>query len=72
MPQWTETTSSVAAEAGCEPSLVRAYTREGLIPSYQLPNGTRLYRRDAANRVRKIKAERLSRRGRYPRPSAAV
>jgi DNA-binding transcriptional MerR regulator len=72
MSEWTETAATVAAKAGCAPDLVRAYTKAGHIPSRQLANGIRLYRSSAVALVRKIKAERLSRRGRYVRPSAAV
>lgn len=68
---WRKTTTTVAAEAGCQPNLVRLYADEGLLESRVLPNGVRLFKANAAHHVRKIKAERLSRRGRYVRPSAA-
>jgi hypothetical protein len=67
--EWPETTGTVARKAGCEAQLVREYADARLIPSRRLPNGTRLFRADADAQVRKLKAERLARRGRYSRQS---
>ena len=70
--EWSETTSKVAAGADCQPNLVRQYSDEGLLESRRLPNGTRLFRADAAERVRKLKAERLALRGRHSRKPAVA
>ena len=69
---WTETTGTVAWKAGCHPDLVRQYANDGLIESRRLPNGTRLFRVEAADRVRQLKAERLALRGRHARKPAAA
>lgn len=65
------TCSRVAALAGCGENLVREYADAGLLESRRLSNGMRVFRPDAAERVRQIKAERLARRGRYQRQMAA-
>lgn len=64
---FSETTNEIAARAGCDPSLVRIYARNGWIESRMLVNGMRLFKSSASERVRAIRAERIARRGRYPR-----
>ena len=61
--QCTKTSRSVSVDADCTPQYVTVLAREGVIPHIVASDGTRLYPAEAAAIVRRIKAERLSRRG---------
>jgi hypothetical protein len=61
--QFTETTTTLAAFAGCLPETVRLYGKLGLLDSLTLPSGVQLFRRSDAPKVRQIMTERLARRG---------
>jgi len=56
--EYRETTGSVARAAGCLPETVRKFADSGLLDSRRLADGTRVFRADAAARVRAIMAER--------------
>jgi|HubBroStandDraft_4_1064222.scaffolds.fasta_scaffold09481_4 DNA-binding transcriptional MerR regulator len=59
------TASQVAAESGRTQETVRAYADRNLLECIRLANGTRLFRPDAAERVREIYKQRMRRwRGR--------
>lgn len=60
---YIETGSSIACLAGCTPEYLRLKAIEGLVPHIKAANGMRLYPREAADVVRKLKAEGLARRG---------
>jgi hypothetical protein len=60
---FTETTTTLAAFAGCLPETVRLYGKLGLIESMVLPSGVQLFKRSDAQKVRQIMTERLARRG---------
>jgi len=64
---FSETPNSIAGAVPCDPGLVRDYCDWGLLEYRRLRNGTRLLKPSAVERVRKIRAERLARCGRYPR-----
>jgi DNA-binding transcriptional MerR regulator len=51
---FSETTSSVARQAGVLAETVRLYGKLGLLECLRLPNGIRLFKPSAADRVRKI------------------
>ena len=61
--EYTETTGSIAREAKCLPETVRAYADCGLVEHRRLTDGTRVFRADAADEVRRIMASRLANRG---------
>jgi DNA-binding transcriptional MerR regulator len=61
------TTGSVAAKAHCDQGIVRTYADAGWIECRRLANGVRLFRPSAIEKVRRLRAERLSRRGKYVR-----
>ena len=60
---FSETTTTIAAAVPCNSATVRDYGDWGLIECRRLANGTRLFQRSAVERVRKLRAERLARRG---------
>jgi hypothetical protein len=64
---FNETSGSIARLAECSASYVIELARRGDIPHVTTSNGWRLFRREVAERVKAIKAERLARRGRYVR-----
>jgi DNA-binding transcriptional MerR regulator len=66
MQEFTETSGALARAAGVSAPTIRAYTELGLLPHILASNGTRLYRQDAAETVRKILAQRLANRGKRP------
>jgi DNA-binding transcriptional MerR regulator len=70
--QFTETTTTLAAFAGCLPETVRLYGKLGLLDSMRLPSGVQLFKRSDAAKVRQIMAERLKRRGGGRRAEAAT
>lgn len=56
--EYSGTTGSVSREAGCLPETVRRYADAGLLDCRRLADGTRVFRSDAAARVRALMAER--------------
>jgi DNA-binding transcriptional MerR regulator len=56
--EFPETTGSVSRDARCLPDTVRRYADGGLIEYRRLADGTRVFRPDAAARVRQIMKER--------------
>jgi hypothetical protein len=69
---FSETTSSIAGAADCEPGLVRNYCDWGLIECRRLKSGMRLLKPSAAEKVRKLRTQRLARRGGNYRTKAAI
>jgi DNA-binding transcriptional MerR regulator len=61
------TVGDIARLSGVQGPTVRTYCALGLLPFIRLANGTRLLQRSAAQKVRELKEERLSRCGRYRR-----
>lgn len=64
---FTDTTGSLAREAGCATPTVRLYADEGLLDFVRSASGVRLFRAGQADRVRQLYAERVARRGRRTR-----
>lgn len=64
---YTETSGAVARRAGVSPPTVRLYADAGRLEYVTASNGTRLFRPDAAEEVKKILAERLANRGGHRR-----
>ena len=60
---YSETTGSVARQAGVLAETVRLYGDLGLLECTRLSNGIRLFKPSAAERVREIYTERMARRG---------
>lgn len=60
------TSRHVSVLADCSQQYVGQLAIQGLVPHVVASDGTRLYSEEAAAIVRKIKAERLARRG-WPR-----
>lgn len=58
------TTNAVAGAVPCDAGTVREYCDAGLLEHQRLPNGMRLLKASAVDRVREIRAEHLARRGR--------
>jgi hypothetical protein len=56
--EYGETTGSVARAAGCLPETVRRFADGGCLDFRRLTDGTRVFRSDAANRVRELMEER--------------
>ncbi len=56
--EYGETTGSVAREAECNQDTVRRYANAGLIDAKRLPDGTRVFRADAAETLRNLLAKR--------------
>jgi hypothetical protein len=69
---YTQTSNTIAAKVPCDPSLVRAYADAGWIECRRLASGVRLFKPSAISAVRKLRAERLARRGGRPRVEAAT
>jgi hypothetical protein len=61
------TVNQVASQAKCDPCTVRCYADAGFIECRRLASGMRLLRPTAVAKVRALRAERMSRRGKYPR-----
>jgi hypothetical protein len=61
--QYVLTSRGVSVKADCTQQYVGKLATQGLVPYVTASNGTRLYPPEAAAIVRKIKAERLARRG---------
>lgn len=68
MDRFTDTTGSLARQAGVTVPTVRLYADLKMLDYVTASNGTRLFREGQADRVRQIYGERMARRG---RPSAA-
>ena len=68
MAAFTETSTSIAAVAGCGADTVRLYADAGFIESIRLANGVRLFQPDAAAKVRALKMERIAHRGASRKP----
>ena len=62
-PQFVLTSRGVSVVADCTQQYVGKLAVQGLVPHVTASDGTRLYPEEAAGIVRKIKAERLARRG---------
>jgi hypothetical protein len=58
------TSRAVSVGADCTPQYVGQLAIEKLVPHIVASDGTRLFTKDAVPLVRRIKAERLARRGR--------
>jgi hypothetical protein len=71
--EFTESTTSIAAQVGaldgrpCDPGTVRDYADLDLIEHRRLKSGARLFKPSAVAKVRKLRAERIARRGKHPR-----
>ena len=62
--EYTVTSGELARQAGIAAPTVTGYARLGLLDFIALANGTRLYRRGQADRVRQIYRQRVANRGR--------
>jgi hypothetical protein len=60
---FSETSNTIAAKVPCDASTVRDYADAGWIECRRLANGIRLFKPSAVNSIRKLRAERLARRG---------
>lgn len=69
---FSETSNTIAAKVPCDPGTVRDYADAGWLECRRLASGTRLFKPSAVERVRKLRAERLARRGRPPRERGAA
>lgn len=63
MDEFTDTTGSLSREAGTTVPTIRLYAKLGLLEFVTAADGTRLFRRGQAERVKAIYASRLARRG---------
>ncbi len=61
--RFTLTSRAVSAAADCAPQYVGKLASLDLVPHLIASDGTRLFSDEAAGIVRRIKAERLARRG---------
>lgn len=61
------TSGLVAAKVPCDQGVVRQYADAGWIECRRLANGVRLFRPSSVEKVRRLRAERLARRGKYER-----
>jgi hypothetical protein len=61
--QFVLTSRGISVKADCTQQYVGQLAVQGLVPHVVASDGTRLYPEEAADIVRKIKAERLARRG---------
>ena len=68
---FSETTTAIAGKVPCDASLVRRYADLGLIEQRRLMNGMRVFQPSAAESIRKLRAERIARRGRHVRQPKA-
>ncbi len=57
------TTAAIAHAVPCDPGIVRLYADMGWLECRRLSNGVRLLKPSAVEKVRKLRAERLARRG---------
>lgn len=64
--EFTLTTGALSRESEASEGSVRHYANLGLIEFRLASNGARLYPKTAIERVRAIKSERMSKRGRRP------
>jgi hypothetical protein len=69
---YSETSNTIAAKVPCDASTVRDYADAGWIECRRLANGIRLFKPSAVSAVRKLRAERMARRGGRPRAEAAT
>jgi hypothetical protein len=60
---FSETTNAIAAAVPCDAGTVRAYCDWGWIECRRISNGVRLLKPSAVEKVRKLRTERLARRG---------
>lgn len=60
---YTETTSSLARQAGVLQATLLVYAKSGLVQSMRLPNGNYLFKPSAVGEVREIYTTRMARRG---------
>jgi hypothetical protein len=60
---YSETSNTIAAKVPCDASTVRGYADAGWLECRRLASGVRLFKASAVERVRKLRAERLGRRG---------
>ena len=67
---FTETPAAVAGAVPCDAGTVRDYCDWGLIEHRRLRNGIRLLKPSAVEEIRRIRAERLARRGGRHQPKA--
>ena len=70
--QFVLTSRGVSVKADCTQQYVGQLAAQGLVPHVVASDGTRLYPEEAAEIVRKIKAERLARRWGRPAAGAAA
>lgn len=61
------TAKTLSQYANVHYAYVLQLTREGILEHIRASNGLHLYKRSAVPVVQKVKAERIARRGRYPR-----
>jgi hypothetical protein len=61
--QFILTSRAVSVAADCAPQYVGKLASQDLVPHLIASDGTRLFSDEAASIVRRIKAERLARRG---------
>jgi hypothetical protein len=61
--QYVLTSRGVSVRADCTQQYVGQLAVQGLVPHVVASDGTRLFPEEAADIVRKIKTERLARRG---------
>lgn len=64
MATFTDTSSALARDAGVTVQTISLYSRLGLLSFIRASNGTRLYARGQATKVRKLCAQRMAGRGR--------
>ncbi len=64
---FTQTTRAISVDADCTPQYVSELAREGVIRFITASDGTKLFQPATAADVRRIKAERLARRGGHKR-----
>lgn len=69
---YSKTTSAIAAAVPCDAGTVRDYCDWCLIEHQRLANGFTLMKPSAVERIRKIRAERLARRGGKRTPGGAA
>jgi len=67
---YTQTPNTIAALVPCDPATVRHYADCGLLEHRKTPHGMRLFKLSAVEHVRRLRANSLARRGRYPRGGA--
>lgn len=70
--EFVETTGSIARGALCGQAFVARCCAAGLVEFVVLPNGIRLLRPSAVNRIKELKAKSIARRGRLQRTDASA